>query len=76
MATGNSQPGANRKGIDFKVRIQIPWNAPKTNVTLDSFGVFELDTFFLPDVLGLCTWHPTPQQSGCCWIETRGVFGY
>ena len=58
MATGNSQPGADRKGIDFEVPVQIPWNAPEAYVTLNSPEVFELDTDFLPDVLGLRTWHP------------------
>ena len=58
MATGNSQPGADRKGIDFKVHVQIRWNAPEACVMLNSPGVFELDIEFLPDVLGLRTWHP------------------
>ena len=58
MATGNSQPGADRKGIDFEVHVQIPWNAPEAYVTLNSPEVFELDTDFLPHVLGLRTWHP------------------
>ena len=44
ITTRNSQPGADRKGIDFKVHIQIPWNAPEAYVTLNSPGVFELDT--------------------------------
>ena len=52
MATGNSQPGAYRRGIDFKVHAQIPWNAPEAFVMLDSPGVFELDTTVIPDVLG------------------------
>ena len=38
MATGNSQPEADRKGIDFQVGVQIPWNAPQEFVTLDSPG--------------------------------------
>ena len=35
MATGNSRPGADRRGIDFKVHVQIPWNAPEAYVMLD-----------------------------------------
>ena len=53
MATGNSQPEADRKGIDFKVHVQVPWNAPEAFVMLDSPGVLELDTTHVPDVLGL-----------------------
>ena len=33
--------------------MQIPWNAPESFVTLDSPGVFVLDTACVPDVLGL-----------------------
>ena len=53
MATGNRQPEADRKGIDFRVNVQIPWNAPESFVTLDSPGVFVLDTACVSDVLGL-----------------------
>ena len=38
MASENSQPGADRKGTDFQVHMQIPWNAPESVVTLDSRG--------------------------------------
>ena len=38
MPTGNSQPEADRKGIDFRVHMQIPWNAPEPFVTLGSPG--------------------------------------
>ena len=55
MASENSQPGADRKGIDFEVHVQIPWNAPESVVTLDSPGVVVLDTTCVPDVLGLRT---------------------
>ena len=58
IATGNSQPEDDRKGIDFKVHVQIPWNAPVAFVTLDSPGVFELDTTHVPDALGLRTRYP------------------
>ena len=54
MATGNSQPEVDRKGIDFRVHVQIPWNAPESFVTLDSPGcLFVSDTACVPDVLGL-----------------------
>ena len=55
MASENSQPGADRKGIDFRVHVQIPWNAPESVGTLDSPGVVVLDTTCVPDVLGLRT---------------------
>ena len=73
MATGNSQPGADRKGIYFKVHIQIPWNAPEAYVMLDSPGVFELYADFLLDVLGLRTWHSDAAPVRFCWVEMRGV---
>ena len=71
MATGYSQPGADRKGIDFKVHIQISWNAPETNVTLGPPWVFE---FFFRMFWACALGTPTPHQSGFCWVETRGVF--
>ena len=37
MASENSQPVADRKGIDFRVHVQIPWNTLESVVTLDSF---------------------------------------
>ena len=58
MATGNSPPGADRTGIDFQVRVHIPWNAPEAYVMLDSRGLFMLDTADIPDILGLQTWYP------------------
>ena len=58
MAHGNSQPEADRKGIDFRVHVQTPWNAPEAFVTLDSPGVFVLDSAHVPDVLGLRTRYP------------------
>ena len=58
MATGTSQPGADRKGIDFQVDVHIPWNATEAFVTLNSPGVFVLDTARIPDVLGLRTQYP------------------
>ena len=56
--TGTSPPGAGRKGIDFQVNVQIPWNAPEAYVTLDSPGLFMLDTARIPDVPGLRTRYP------------------
>ena len=38
MASGDSQPEADRSGVNFRVWIQVPWNAPKPLVTLDSLG--------------------------------------
>ena len=58
MATGNSQPEADRQGIDFRVYVQIPWNAPEAFMTLDSPGVFVLDAAYVPDILGLRTRYP------------------
>ena len=55
MASGDSQPGADLSGIDFRVHEQILWNAPESVVTLDSPGVVVLDTLCVPDVLGLRT---------------------
>ena len=55
MAIGNSQPEADRKGLNFRVQVQIPWNAPEAFVMLDSPRVFVLDTACAPDVLGLRT---------------------
>ena len=52
MASGSSPPGAYRKGIYFQVNVQIPWNAPEAFLTLDSPGLFVLDTAHIPDVLG------------------------
>ena len=67
MATGNSQPGTDRKGIDFKVHIQIPWNAPETNVTLDSPGVLSW-TLFSSRCSGLV--HLTPQRWDCSGVDS------
>ena len=71
MATGSSQPEADRQGIDFQVHVQIPWNAPESFVTLDSPGVFVLDTACVPDVLGLRTQYldaePVKVLQGRAW---------
>ena len=54
-ASGDSRPGGDRSGINFRVHEQIPRNAPALVVTLDSPGVLVLDTSRVPDVLGLRT---------------------
>ena len=51
MSTGSGWPAVDRPGIDFQV--QFPWNAPETYVTLDSARAYDLNTTFVPDVLGL-----------------------
>ena len=55
MASGGSQPGADRSGIDFRVHVQIPWNAPESIMTLDWPWVVVFDTSRVFDVLGLRT---------------------
>ena len=58
MVTGSSQPETDRQGIDFRVHMHIPWNAPKSIVTFNSPGMYVLDTTYVPDVLGLRTHFP------------------
>ena len=53
VASGDSRPGGNRRGVNFRVRVQVPWNAPESVVTWDSPGVAVLDTSHVPDVLDL-----------------------
>ena len=48
--TGGSQPLDDHSGVSFLCELQIPRNAPKSYVELDSPGV---DTSVVPDVLGL-----------------------
>ena len=56
MATGNSQPGLTaRESTSVRVHVHIPWNTPESFVTLDSTGVFVLDTACVSNVLGLRT---------------------
>ena len=55
MASGDSRSEADRSGVNFRVRIQGPWNAPDSLVTLDSPGMVVLDTAHVADVLGLRT---------------------
>ena len=53
MMTGSGQPAADRPGIDFQVQVQVPWNGPEAYVTLDSAGIYDLNTTCVPDVLAL-----------------------
>ena len=53
MATGSGQPPLDRSGVDYRVKLDIPWNAPETVVNLQSQRIYELDTASVPDVLGL-----------------------
>ena len=59
MATGNGRPEANRPGGDLPVRVHVPWSSrggggrAGAGVTLDSAGLYDLDTRYIPDVLGL-----------------------
>ena len=75
MATGTSQPGADRKGIDFQVDVQIPWNAPEAFVMLYSPGMFVLDTMRIPDILGLRTRYPDAAPVTVMMGRARKVFG-
>ena len=50
MASGDSWYEADRSGVNFWVRIQVP-----SLVTLDSPGVVVLDTSYVADFLGLRT---------------------
>ena len=58
MVTGSGQHEADRTGIDFQFRIQVPWNTPEAFATLSSTGIYDLDTTNVPDVLGLRAWRP------------------
>ena len=57
MATGNSRPEANRPGGDLPARVHVPWSSRGGGggggVTLGSAGLYDLDTRYIPDVLGL-----------------------
>ena len=57
MATGNSRVGTDKEDSDVEVDEQTPWNTREACV-LDSPGVFELDTTYIPDVLGLSSPYP------------------
>ena len=53
MAFDSSQPGSDQERIDFRVHVQISWNAPESVVTLDSPGVSVLDTTCVPRCPGI-----------------------
>ena len=72
MATGSGQPAADRPGIDCQVQVQVPWNAPDAYVTLDSSGIYDLNTKYVPDVLGL---HARRPEAAVVKVMTVGVFG-
>ena len=71
MATGNSRAGTDKEDSVFEVDEQTPWNAREACVTFDSPGVFELDTVYIPDVLGLSSRYPeaTPVASFAGWDQ-------
>ena len=47
-------PRCRRGAVDKPViDFQVPWNAPEAYVTLDSTRAYDLNTTFVPDVLGL-----------------------
>ena len=53
MVTGSGQPKADRTGMDYQVQVKVTWNAPEAFMTLDSAGIYDLDTKCVPGVLGL-----------------------
>ena len=52
MASGDSQPGADRSRIDLRVHAQIPWNAPESVVTLVDSGFQNVTLVDMADVVG------------------------
>ena len=53
MATGSGRPAVDRPGVDFQVQLLVSWNAPEAYVTLVSDRIYELQTTYVSDVLGL-----------------------
>ena len=54
MVTGNGRPEANRPGGDLPVSVHVPGSSQgRAGVTLGSAGLYDLDTRYIPDVLGL-----------------------
>ena len=49
----DGEPACSLFGADFTVQLDVPWNAPKVFVKMDSAGLHELDIENMPDVLGL-----------------------
>ena len=58
MATGNGQPEADRPGGDLPIRRHVPCSSRGSGVTLGSAGLYDLDTRYIPDALGLCARRP------------------
>ena len=71
MASGGSRPRADRSGIDFRVHVQITWNAPESVVTLESPGVVVFDTSRVSNVLGSRNVTLMPGR----WVFSRGGGG-
>ena len=56
MTTKNDRPEANRPGGDLPVRVHVHWSSRGGGggvVTLGSAGLYDLDTRYIPEVLGL-----------------------
>ena len=66
MATGSSWVGTDKEDSDLAIEVdeQTPWNAREACVMLDSSGVFESDTTYIPDVLGLSSRYPDASPVG------------
>ena len=58
MATGSGRSLVYRPGVDYQVQLQTLWNALEAYVTLDSDGIYELQTSCVSDVQGLHAWRP------------------
>ena len=65
MAMGSDSLADGRSGVDFNVKLQVPWNAPEAYVNFDS-DVYELKT--IPDVLGLSARWP---GAAVVWVLLR-----
>ena len=65
MATGNNRAETDKEDSDLEVDEQTPWNAREACVMLDSPGVFELDTAYTPDALGLSSPYP---EAAPVWV--------
>ena len=58
MTTITEQSNADRAGGDLPVRVHIPWSSRGAGLTLRSAGLYDLDTRYIPDVLGLRAQRP------------------
>ena len=76
MATGSGQPKASRPGGDLPVWVHVPWSSRGAGVTLGSGGLYDLDTRYIPDVLGLRARRPeaavvevmSRKDNQCVWV--------